>query len=739
MATWSREMSDSAPPAGEGELPTETASDLGGVAVTSEIDDSLLQRDVRARIFGTQSVVRVGRYELLRRIGSGGMGVVYAARDPELDREIALKLVLPGHERGTERMAREAKALAKLAHPNVVAIHEVGTHGDRVFVAMELAEGTTLRQWLESSRSLADIAAVFAQAGEGLAAAHRAGLVHRDFKPENVIIGDDPRGARSFGRVRVVDFGLARPATAISDGASIDAVEATAVTLTGTIGGTPAYMSLEQIAGGELDARADVFAFCVALYEAMHGRRPYAATSRSGLVLALERGPEGLAWRSDLKRPLVALVQHGLAPHAADRLASLDPILAELRRAESPPRRGSLALRVGVATLGIAAGVGFYAVRRESTEVAPTQAASVRAEDHLCPADAEPDPRSCAELETHLVQRGHWDDWEARCAYRRACSTPDPQCPEGTQWNGTVGCSLPACAAASDEEAMAACEGGDTACCVRSSFVRYEVGEDSDAAGKARIVEELSRACSAGDAHGCTSLATVSRKYGQDEASVLAALVTACGLGHAQACGRIAIPAEDREGLRPECTTQPDETCAAVPDDPVQLRHMAACRTAAFTMPGVLAGETRPLRETFDGLVDGEAAAIDRAEHRFAEELLPEFRALWTDAGGGPEGETLALSELAPRVQDLVSRRVDFAQHSIAIQKLADARAGILPARPATRASLIDRLFALLSSSQPRLDRALVEELGAERIAVLSQSRVVPTEQVLRLQGGCPD
>ncbi len=216
----------------------------------------------------------VGRYVILDRIGAGGMGVVYAAYDPELDRRVALKLLrtdrfaAPGHL----RLLREAKALARLTHPNVVAVHDAGTFGDQVFVAMELVEGETLRQWLEAgARSWREVLDRLLAAGRGLAAAHAAGLVHRDFKPENVLLGRD-------GRVRVVDFGLAKAlADAAEEPAAPDSGGELASPLTewGAVLGTPAYMAPEQIRGIAADARSDQFSFCVALYEALYGERPF--------------------------------------------------------------------------------------------------------------------------------------------------------------------------------------------------------------------------------------------------------------------------------------------------------------------------------------------------------------------------------------------------------------------------------------------------------------------------------
>src|SRR5215470_6274154 len=200
---------------------------------------------------------RFGRYEVLRHAGAGGMGDVYAAYDPELERNVALKLLRPGTAgaRAAE-LKREAQALARLAHANVVAVHDVGTSDGQVYVAMELVEGPTLRAWLaEKPRTAVEILAVFDAAGQGLSAAHGAGLVHRDFKPENVLLGAD-------GRARVTDFGLA-----VAAGAA------------GELAGSVPYMAPEQLQGEAVDARADQFAFAVALYEALYGERPFAGST----------------------------------------------------------------------------------------------------------------------------------------------------------------------------------------------------------------------------------------------------------------------------------------------------------------------------------------------------------------------------------------------------------------------------------------------------------------------------
>jgi len=241
----------------------------------------------------------VGRYVILDCIGAGAMGIVYTARDPDLGRKVALKLLRPdptiaASRDAHTRMLREAQAMAQLSHPNVITIYDVGTRGDEVFLAMELVEGGTLTDWMRvPDRPWRDVLSVFRKAGEGLAAAHDAGLVHRDFKPDNVLVGTD-------GRVRVTDFGLARYAAGEappSDRSQGDApVElATSMTRAGTLVGTPAYMSPEQLTGKPADARSDLFGFCVALFEALHGERPFAGSSLVELASAIERG--------DVRRP----------------------------------------------------------------------------------------------------------------------------------------------------------------------------------------------------------------------------------------------------------------------------------------------------------------------------------------------------------------------------------------------------------------------------------------------------
>ena len=282
----------------------------------------------------------LGRYVVVRHLGTGGMGVVYQARDPALDRPVALKLLrrLEPFGDARSRLLREGQAMARLAHPNVVGVYDVGTLEDRVFIAMEYVHGVTLRQWLAvGPRSWADVWPLFREAGLGLAAAHAAGIVHRDFKPDNVLVGPD-------GRARVTDFGLARPdrglVVAVDGGAAgaagaepaASTTAAPSLTVPGAVLGTPRYMAPEQRRGEAADARADQFAFCVALHEALYGCLPFEAAGATGGA-AMEPGraaPSGGApgiapWR---RRTL----QRGLSLEPARRFGSMRDLLSALGR-----------------------------------------------------------------------------------------------------------------------------------------------------------------------------------------------------------------------------------------------------------------------------------------------------------------------------------------------------------------------------------------------------------------------
>ncbi|MFO0632960.1 MAG: serine/threonine-protein kinase [Nannocystaceae bacterium] len=303
----------------------------------------------------------VDRYLLLQPLGQGAMGTVWLARDPRLRRRVALKLVRVGAraEHVGRRLRHEAQALARVVDPHVTAVFDVGTDGDDVFIAMEHVAGGTLRAWSNAApRRWRELLPVFRQAALGLAAAHRAGLVHRDFKPEHVRVELDPHEPAAPPRVRVADFGLAWAArAALDDGddAPEQRTDALLTTAAGTpsgthrLVGTPAYMAPEQFAASRVDARTDQFAFCVALYEALCGRRPFAGDDLEALRQAvLEREPAPLP-RGCAPRWLRALVHRGLARDPSRRHADMDAIAVALARGHA--RRGPLLLPLGAALL----------------------------------------------------------------------------------------------------------------------------------------------------------------------------------------------------------------------------------------------------------------------------------------------------------------------------------------------------------------------------------------------------
>jgi tetratricopeptide (TPR) repeat protein/predicted Ser/Thr protein kinase len=304
---------------------------------------------------GERAVVgrAIDRYVVVDELGKGGMGVVYKAYDPDLRRLVAVKLLRAGVAGGRHalRLEREARAIARLAHPNVVAIHDVGMFGSELFVAMEYVEGDSLRRWLAvGTRPLHAVLDVFLQAAHGLAAAHDAGLVHRDFKPDNVLVGDD-------GRVRVLDFGLARAARASEDqgdedvdlesGVDIDAVDHLpldrSLTPTGHAVGTPQYMAPEQHRDEDIDGRADQYAWAVVLYQALTNQRPFDAIEYKDLrrlVLTGQSRPFPPA--AAVPRWIERLIRRAMSVERDQRYPSMHDIIAELTEDREALRRAAL-------------------------------------------------------------------------------------------------------------------------------------------------------------------------------------------------------------------------------------------------------------------------------------------------------------------------------------------------------------------------------------------------------------
>jgi len=341
---------------------------------------------------------RVGRYLVLSTLGTGGMGVVFAAYDPQLDRKVALKLLRSGLQLATKdarkRLQREAQAIAQLSHPNVVGVYDVGTTDDGdLYIAMEFVEGDTLTTWLKRwPRTWREIIDVFLQAARGLVAAHSVGLLHRDFKPDNVLVGGD-------GRVRVTDFGLARSLIAHLDeesgrGAtpSMPTALNAALTATGTVLGTPRYMPPEQLTGPDIDARADQFSFCVALHEALYGEHPLPGSTS---VSMLEKGDRALPPPDGTRVPTTInrAVARGLERDRAKRWPTMAQLMGEL----VPP-----APRISARTVAFALG-GLLLVTGA--------AAAVVAQKDPAPENAPPNDRDLLfdEINTLKVQINQLD------------------------------------------------------------------------------------------------------------------------------------------------------------------------------------------------------------------------------------------------------------------------------------------------------------------------------------------
>jgi tetratricopeptide (TPR) repeat protein len=318
---------------------------------------------------------RLGRFALTRLLGRGGMGEVWAALDPELDREVAIKLLyvdFGGMDRERQaRLRREAQAMARVNHPNIVQIYELGADGDRLFCAMELIDGETLRQWLETPRPWRETLDVLLAAGRGVAAAHAAGLVHRDVKPDNVMIARD-------GRIVVADFGLARltemgaePAPAETSSIDLDA-RANALLTTRTLLGTPVYMAPEVLSARGGDAQSDQFSFCVMACEALYGSRPFRGTTLGELMASVHEEPAPpRPGRRPPPRGIWRRLRRGLAVAVEQRWPTMEPLLAGLERAAVAPRRRRVAIAAAaVVALAVSSVVALAPPERDEEELA---------------------------------------------------------------------------------------------------------------------------------------------------------------------------------------------------------------------------------------------------------------------------------------------------------------------------------------------------------------------------------
>ena len=354
------------------------------------------------------AATQIGRYVIERMVGAGAMGVVYAARDPSLDRAVAIK-VLRGAG-SAARLTREAQMLAKLHHPNVVAVYDVGEHAGQTFVAMALVDGENLRSWLAKPRDVGEIVRVIRDAGRGIAAAHAAGLIHRDLKPDNIFVAKD-------GSVLVGDFGLARAegereAAAGGDGPL-------ELTMTGMVLGTPVYMAPEH-ADGKPTAASDQFSLCVTAWEALYGERPFAATTYAELRQAIALGkirkpPDG----RDVPARVRDRLERGLSADPAARFPSVEALVDAL----APPRRKW----PWIAAIGVAGAAVATAIVLAPSHTEPGAACAMHEHDLD---DVRPALSGSAVQRAHDALDNYMRDWLALrhdvCMSPRAGAT-DPR------------------------------------------------------------------------------------------------------------------------------------------------------------------------------------------------------------------------------------------------------------------------------------------------------------------------
>jgi tetratricopeptide (TPR) repeat protein/predicted Ser/Thr protein kinase len=345
-----------------------------GVATPVTEVDGPVNGASRARF---QIGAKIGRYDVRALIGGGGMGHVYECYDRELDRAVALKVLRP-ELRGSaailaERLIRESRMMAKVTHPSVIAVHDIGREGDFVYIAMALIRGTTLGEFARG-KPWRDVLALYERAGEGLAAAHKAGIVHRDFKPDNVLIEIETE------RVVVTDFGIARAA---SDGDAPTGTPRTGdiqLTTTGAAIGTPAYMAPEQLAGKPADVRADVFAFSVSLWESLFGERPFPGTTVKAIEAAMQQPPVA---RGEVPKRIVRVLERGLAIDPAERWPEMPVMLRELAIASAGSRK--LWIAAGAVGVVLAGAVAVVVLSRPVASANPCEAALVKFADSYDP------------------------------------------------------------------------------------------------------------------------------------------------------------------------------------------------------------------------------------------------------------------------------------------------------------------------------------------------------------------
>lgn len=581
----------------------------------------------------------VGRYLLLGPLGAGGMGAVHLAYDPELDRKVALKVLrgdlLDPHGELRARLLREGQAMARLAHPGVIPVHDVGTVGDQIFLAMEYMDGGTLASFLrEKPRGWRETLRLFLLAGRGLAAAHRAGLVHRDFKPENVLVAKD-------GRVAVTDFGLSRlegDDEEISNSgvrAARDEARrgrAGAVTFAGALLGSPAYMAPEQMRGGESDARSDLFSFCVALHEALYGVRPYAGETMNQLLEAFRAGrlvevknTKGVPAR--LQRALL----QGLRAAPVERPRDMDALLDAL---EPPPRTWPRWAALGAAIL-LAGGV-----------VVAQRAA----------------PKPCADIEAQLG--GAWDASRRQAARAAFLATGLDYAPG----------ALDSAERALDERAAEWVATGRDSC--EATRVR---GDQS---------EELFALRSDCLRDGLLELATLGERFARaDAATVRAAADAAQGLSPKGRC-------QGGPGLRTRSPLSPE--ARAVRDLLAKAGALLALGAVQEARP-LLDRSAHDAASLGDARIEGQALlALALAEHRANEDSAGETaQAAALRAEAGHDDETLVRAwDLLVQIEGAERRHFDDGRRWATYAAAVLERMGGAPRLEAERQRALGHLYA---------------------------------------------
>ncbi|MDC0668116.1 serine/threonine-protein kinase [Nannocystis radixulma] len=600
----------------------------------------------------------VGRYVVLDCVGRGSMGTVYSAFDPELDRRVALKLlrVRPEADAGWRevqpRLLREARVLAQLSHPNVVTIFDVGALTHRVFIATELVDGCTLRQWLgQRQRPWRAIVDVFLAAGEGLAAAHVAGIVHRDFKPDNVLVGADDR-------VRVADFGMARMFAA-DELPAVAADDPDALAVTGTLLGTPAYMAPEQLDGRPADVRSDQFSFCVALYEALCGFRPFPGRSFAELADHVRRGelrpppPE-----RGLPTWLIAILTRGLKVQPAARYPDLRALLDALRATPRRRTRRRL-LAAGLLALVATATAGYVVAQRGAQGV---------------------ESRLCSGAQDKL--RGVWDEPTRRAAQAAFEAIRTPYAAFG--WAAVrahLDAHTAAWAAAYTENCLA----------TRARGEQSEAVMDLRVACLDRRLDEL---------RALTGLLVAA-----DAEVVLAAPAMAHALGSHQACGDIeALQARGRpDPNRPEAAALQAEIATA------RALRRAGKLTQARDHAAAAHARAQELESSWaaaEALVE-----VGRAQAELAEDLAAAEQALadavWAAEASGD------VEAAADGWIELVNVRRARAEYPAAEEAARRADAAVHRLRDDTRAAQLAVRVGQLHSARGQYDAALASHRAA--------------------------